>query len=395
MHTMAKKPRRVSTARKVKDYDDRPGISYASHSLYTWRNNPPFVRFLHVPAMQRDSRLTLALKVLKGMALSLSRFYVEPNDTPSKIKDFVVQEVERFWTVGASHMVDAMDWGWAGGEVLYKYDSSGELHFDAFQKFRAMDIQPVTLDGNFAGIELKTQGKKYIGGQYAFWHVYEREFNRWWGRSIFESAFLPWHELHDKNGALDMRRMFYYKHSFQGKTGRFPSGGYTDETTGAVTPNRDILVNLMQNHRSGGDFALPSDRDENGDYLWDIEHTTTSQSAHDVREYVDDLYREETEGIGVSQELIMAADTGSGYSGRKIPEQSVRGILSQEVFWMIYDFDQQVIRPMIQHNFGQDADYQIKPFGLVEEEPIEPEGQEAIPGQAVDQFRKQPNLRVA
>ena len=83
MHTMAKKPRRVSTARKVKDYDDRPGISYASHSLYTWRNNPPFVRFLHVPAMQRDSRLTLALKVLKGMALSLSRFYVEPNDTPS------------------------------------------------------------------------------------------------------------------------------------------------------------------------------------------------------------------------------------------------------------------------------------------------------------------------
>lgn len=389
------RPGRNVTKRKVKNYDDRPSFSYASMAMFPWRNNPPFIRMYHVPAMQRDSRLSLAMSVLKGMALSLSRFYVKDEDGDEEIRQFVIRQVERFWTVGAAHMIDSMDWGWAGGEVMYRYNGNGELDFNCFQKFRAMDIAPVTLEGDFAGIELKVRNNKFLGGQYAFWTVHDREFNRWWGRSKYESAFLPWFEKHDRHGALDARRAYYYRHSFQGEIGRFPEGSYIDEH-GQEVSNRDTMMALQQNARSGGSFTLSSARDEQGNFLWDIEDRAKTQTSHDVREYIEDLDRESTEGLGVSDELFRAADTGSGFSGRKIPEQAVRGILSQVVFWMVYDFDEQVIRPLVRQNYNVDPTHEIIPFGLIDEDQaVEQEEGGRVPEETKETFRQDPKLRVA
>ncbi len=396
---MPKTPKRVNTKRKIQNYEHRPGLSYASQFLYTYRNIPPCVRRLHVPAMQRHHRLSLAMSILKGMATSLSRFWVEPNDAPQEVKDFVVSQINRFWTVGAPHMLEAMDWGWAAGETMYRYDRQNQLNYHCFQKFRALDVTPVTLHGDFAGLELRNQGQQFLGGMYAFWHTHGRDHDRWWGRSKYEPAYTPWFEMSDRNGAIDCRRHYYYRHSFQGEIGRYPEGSTPNEA-GEAIPNRDIMARLVENARSGGTYILPSQRDENGNPEWDIIDRTKTQTSHDVREYISDLLREATEGMGVSEEVFQAADTGSGYSGRKIPEQAIRAILSQEVFWLVFDFDEQVIRPLVRMNFGTDENYEIIPFGLIDEDQgdetpqvVEDEGGR-VPGAAYDEARRNPRLKV-
>ena len=70
----------------------------------------------------------------------------------------------------------------------------------------------------------------------------------------------------------------------------------------------------------------------------------------------------------VSEEVFRAAETGSGYSGRRIPETAFRGILTDIVQWMVTDFDDQILRPLIRRNFGQEPEYEIIVFGLVEQE---------------------------
>jgi len=391
-----RKRRKLDTSRKVKGYDDRVGYGYASAARYLWRNNPPFVRLMHVRAMQKDPRLSLGMSVLKGMAISLPKFWVEPNDATPEIKEFVKAQIERFWTVSAHAMLESMDWGWAAGEVLYRYDYDDQLHFDYIQKFHAADVMPVTLEGDFAGIEVRAESNQFVGGQYAFWTVHDRDYNRWWGRSRYESAFVPWNEMYDRNGALDARRVYYFRHSFQGEVGRYPEGAHVDKN-GVTQPNRDIMRALVENARSGGSYILPSTRDEHGNYLWSVEDRQTTNTSHDVREYIEDLRLECTEGIGLSTEVLQAAETGSGYSGRKVPEQAVRGILSQIVFWLIHDFDELVIKPLVEINFGRESNHSVLPFGLTDEpsgEPVAPEGQ-SVPMAAMDAFERNPNMRVA
>lgn len=359
------------TDRIVTDYE--PGDVYLSaNAYYNWRRRPPFHRMFHVPAMLVDARVQMALGILKGMITSLARFYVEEgmseiDDTPSDVKQFLVKQIERFWRVGANRLMSAMEWGFYGAEVLYDIDSDGHFCFKGFQDFRPSDIAPVTMDGEFIGIEIRHKSHPtYIGGQKAFWHVHWRHHNKWLGGSRLRGAFMPWLDKVDEGGALDVRRLYYYKHVFQGEIIRHPPGSHVDEN-GNSKPYSEIARSMVEKARAGGVYALPAIYDEaHGNPLWDIVDRHANSAAQDVREYCSDLDKEISEGIGLSEEVYQAAETGSGYSGRKIPEQAARGMLTEVVYWMIADADAQIFRPLVKRNFGIVPDYEIIPFGIID-----------------------------
>jgi len=80
---------------------------------------------------------------------------------------------------------------------------------------------------------------------------------------------------------------------------------------------------------------------------------------------VDDLKGDISEGMGVPDEVIEAAETGSGYSGRRIPQNALRGMLSEVANFLIQDLNDQILEPLIRRNFGEVPDYEIQTFGLV------------------------------
>ena len=374
----------ISSRDLLKTYSGRyqpPQVLWGSSGYWLYRDKPPFRRFWHVPAMIADPRITMALLTIKGALTSLARFYIDESycndgdyEAPdSEIKQFAVKQITRWWRNSVSFMLEAMEWGWTGGEPLYRVQKDGKIGFDKIRWFESRDIYPVTKNGEFVGLELRPRGAgghgMFLGGEKAFWHVHWRNRHRWWGWSRLFGAYEPWLDLHSEGGGIDIRRKWYYKHAYQGKRLYHPPGTYIDDQ-GKRIPWKEIARSLVEQERAGGIFVFDSIYHEGTkNPLWKIEDPPSSgDGGLDVREYIYDLKREIVEGLGVSEELFRAAETGSGYSGRSIPEKAFRGILTDIVQWMIVDFDEQILRPLIRRNFGEEPEYEIQVFGLVEQE---------------------------
>jgi len=70
------------------------------------------------------------------------------------------------------------------------------------------------------------------------------------------------------------------------------------------------------------------------------------------------------EGMGVPIELVEPVGTGA-YAGRRIPMDAFLATLHEIACWLISDFDEQVLRPLAERNFGPGLEYTIIPFGII------------------------------
>lgn len=382
---MAKRRGRKAQQRLLKtqtaDYNPVLSVTPFYHSSI-YHHRPPFYRFLHVPLMLADSRVRMAMLAYKGTITSLARFYVDEGDeqeaNESEIKKYAVRQLTRWWRNSASKMLDSLAWGWFAGEPLYRVNNLGQTAFRGMREFRPMDVWPITKNGELVGIELHPYGNiadepdtmkyHYLGGMKAFWHTHWRNEGRWWGQSRLYGAFQPWLDLHKYGGGYGLRDKYYYRHVYHGDIGRYPAGSVQDDN-GDLVASKDVMRDILEKARAGEVIGLPSTRDEQSkEYLWDIQARNTGTAADDIRAYVKDLRCEMTEGMGIPEEVFQAAESGSGYSGRKIPEEAFRGMLTEVIFWMVNDFDEQILRPLIKFNFGYVPDYEIIPFGIMKED---------------------------
>ena len=342
---------------------------YGSLWYYNYRRKPPFRRLIHVPAMLANPRVQIVLQTFEGAITSLTHFFVAEEN--SEIKQYLIKQIERWWRNSASKMIyNALPYGYFGAQTMYRIDTNGRLAFSYLKQYMARDVYPVTRKGELAGIELRnSRGTKdrYIGAEKAFWHIHWREYHPWWGQSRFFGAYEPWLDMTSEGGALDVRRFYFYRNALQNDVGYHPHDYETDET-GQEKYTGDIMRSMIEKQRSGGVYSLPNTRDVNGNRLWEIETKDTTGGAAEVLEYPESLKDEISEGMGMSSEVIHASETGSGFSGRKIPESAFRGILTNIVYWMVCDIDEQCFRPLVKHVFQCEPDYEIIPFGIVRDE---------------------------
>ena len=367
------------------------------HSAYMFHGRlPPFSVFRHVPMMEKEPRIQLAMEYIKGTITSRAMFYVDetgsergPEDEhrfgvedgeqpASKMKKFIMEQLQRWWTTSARSQMMALDYGFFGAEVNYCIRNN-MTSFHSMTRIAPMDCSPVSLDGDLVGMVVKNHtgvGRVYIGGPKKLWHVQRREQNKFWGRSRYAAAYDPWMDLVHEGGAKDIKRLYFHKNVYQGDTIYFPADGITLLPDGTTEPAAKTAQRLVTQKRTGAAISLPSLFDESGNRLWEIVNHETGSAGQQLLDNIDKLKDEMTEGIGVPRELIEAAETGSGYSGRKVPQDAFHGMLAEILFWMVHDFDEQVIKPLVRMNFGiTEPNYQIIPFGLVEEpsEPDEPQ----------------------
>jgi len=125
----------------------------------------------------------------------------------------------------------------------------------------------------------------------------------------------------------------------------------------------------VEKQRSGGAYTFPSTTDPlSGKRLWEVETKDTTGGGQQVLDNVAVLADEIAEGLGIPPEMISASETGSGFSGRKIPESAFRGILTNIVQEMVSDIDDQCFRSLVKEAFNVEPSYEIVPFGLVRDE---------------------------
>ena len=116
-------------------------------------NQPLFNRFW-IPAMERDPHLWYGFQMLRGPIISKAKYKVN-SDNPDVLA-FVDRQIKRFWTNGIPLSLTAMEYGFCGAEVVYRYNKQlGTMEYGSLKYLHPRDVRPVLKNSALVGIRVK------------------------------------------------------------------------------------------------------------------------------------------------------------------------------------------------------------------------------------------------
>ena len=332
------------------------------------RNRPPFSQTV-IQEMLADPRVIFGLWLLKGPILANSRFYIECDD--SKVKQFLIKNVTRFWRNSAARALKAIEWGFSGSETMYRVED-GQIQFDTLRDLHSQDVRCVTQQGQLVGFVVRNvpnpttkQGRQkvFLGVPKGFWHTHWRTHHPWYGLSRLYAAHIPWWEMWSDGGYRDIRRLWFHKNAFEGGIMYHPPG-ITRTKDGLAISNKDLAREMIEKKRTGGTLTLPNTMGGEGIRSWEYVAPQPNAVPAGLMEYGASLKEELFEGMGIPPEIFEGGGQGFGSAtGRQVPEEAFFSVLQEMVGWLIQDADDQIFRHLVQMNFGS-VPYEIIPFGL-------------------------------
>jgi len=328
-------------------------------------NRPLFYRAKYIPEMLRDPRVSFGVKLIKGPILSKARFKIETKD--EELKQSLIRQITKFWTKAACVSLHSIIYGFSGSQVIYKFNKEfGLMEFHNLKHLKTHDVRPLIGKDTDEIVAVAVKGIKHKGLVYLrptkfLWCVHEKTHHRWFGRSRLEGAFIPWYEQWMPRGYRSIRQMWFYKNAYTSVSMRVPHGS-TKDSNGELVPNMRLAQEIADRYVTGSSALLP--RSPDGDNDWELEPGKSTPVPDGLLEYGEVLGNEIWEGMGIPPEVVSAGGTGA-FAGRRIPQQAYYSVLQEVINEHIFDFDDQVLRPMAILNHGHD-DYEINPISLLD-----------------------------
>jgi hypothetical protein len=256
--------------------------------------------------------------------------------------------------------------GNAGGEAQWFQDpDTGMMELQGLRDAAIPDMRPMQLRGQLAGLEIL--GNHHVFAPRFWWITNDPLYGSFYGQSRLEPAWHPFSDKAGKHGALGCRRLWYLKNAYRGGRMRHPVGRFKD-TDGEIKDYEQKARQIVELYETGGVLTQPNTRDENGNYMWEFEDPTINGELRDLREYPKDLDREILIGLGIPPEVVDAAESGSGWSGRSVPFLVFLSGEDEIASNMVHSIDRQLIRYGARFNFGSAAKYEIKVHSLIQAE---------------------------
>lgn len=330
---------------------------------------PPFtLRYVYLMLM--DPHVTFGLWLIKGPIRTRTRISI--NTDNEDLRQYLADNLNRFWENSVSRALKAIEWGYSCSEVLYT-TKKNRIYFETLKDIHSMDAVAFTENGQFVGARIANvidNPECFLSPPKILWHVHSREQNPIYGRSRLYGAFKPWVETWTSGGFRDCRRLFFLKYAYDGGMMRYPLG---DSPTSGLEngevrrrSNQDIAREILDKKKTGGTIVLPNETDENGVQRWQYEPPSAPPAPSGIMEYGKDLRDEIWEGLGIPPELAQAEGTGA-YAGRKVPQEGFLASLQELSNWVVYDFDTQILRKLAYVTFGSAGlDYELQTYGLIQ-----------------------------
>ena len=300
----------------------------------------------------------------------------------SGVKKYVQDILDRFWRCSLNVALEMLAYGYNGSEPIYA-EEKGSIVFDYLRPIHAFDIKPWTYKGQLQRLRVTntlgvTRGSN--GGDVdlpvasgkvpakGLWLVHDSMYSQWFGRSVLAPAWLPWRFKTMPDGAHDIINKWYYKHAYSGMVVKYPNRTYQDELGGPEIPAKDFALQMGEQVKSGANLALPSEKDQNGNPLWEIaQYAEANGDGGGLIEYLNQYLDIQIQrGIGIPDEVITHQGATGGYSRSMVALAAFMMCEEQILNNIVEVLDDQVIRPLVLLNYGGKAQYKIKPKSLVE-----------------------------
>lgn len=265
-------------------------------------------------------------------------------------------------------------YGWSAGEIVYG-DQDGYYRPTRMLHFSSRDVVPVVnpvtrvaegiqITGNFTGTKRLWAFRESVPNK-GFWYVHAGRFEGYFGDSQIRPAWKDWRRAEGIDGNNEITdlacyrfgtgivKVFHPEGLYTGTTSSVPSWGINGKVS-----NSDIARQISETMKAGAGIALSSEKyqnDKGGGLKWDVVVEPFTTNIEQLLAQGSNLELRCAKAIGVPPEVIQAAETGSGYSGRAIPLQGFLISQQNRLNDMTKQVMEQIVNPVLKWNLGPDA----------------------------------------
>jgi 2'-5' RNA ligase len=334
---------------------------------------------LDVPRMANDPQIRLCIWMRTSLFLH-ANWEIECDSADAK--KWIDATVHTCWTRIVPAMLGQY-FSWGNSCALPNYNSDdGFLDVTGCRLVTPMSGTPHLwtngpYNGTFYGIDLANNSSLSDGGSrnvlvrtpFAMWFGGSERKAPLYDESLLSSAYMPWLEKTTRGAALDTRRTYYRRMTVPPIIWRVPRGRLDPSNPNSMTC-ADYASKLAETLENNSTVIVPDDRvmgiDGRGEAQWEAKSFGAASSPVDVLSYIRELDREIMRAMGIPPEVVEASETGSGYSGRQIPQQALYTITDQLVIAMMDAIDRCILRDLVPHNFGENVRWRLKAVPLAE-----------------------------
>ena len=283
---------------------------------------------------------------------------------------FVKQTWETLWKLNRSCLTKAKRLGYHAVQINWETSDDGMLEVDSCKEFEWEDVRPRTFRGQPVGFRVKADE---VWSPRALWMSFDADAGFPWGQGLLNRQYPDWYEKWMDHGAKKLGQLAMIKYSVRGDQMFYPINQSFEYEEGGVIktiPWRDAVREIQENMLSGATIALPMHTNPDGQNrrLVEIESGPTSTGVQGAAfEWEDRQDINIMKGADIAPEVIEAAASGSGFSGRSVPLMMTVQAVQSEFDDIVSQVDRQVIRPAAWLMFGGDPQYVMKPKSILEE----------------------------
>lgn len=334
--------------------------------IYTFRDEywsgPEF--YWDVEAMQMHDCISTPLEYVKA---PISQMQVKATASSSRVAKFLLDEWTKFKEMWIPVVQESgYSYGWHASEPVYAIER-GLLVQNELHDFSARDAQPLVRGNQIVGVQVQnlSSNVRDLPGSdkgfptKGFWYAHRPRAGRHYGTSQIRGAWKPWRRLTGRDGLEEVMDIGIHRYG----TGNVVVKAPMEDVRATNQPpgqNRQSALErgreMAEAVKSGGAIVLPSTFDPNTNQpKWSLEAFQPDMKLNELIAGAEFLEKKCSKGIGFPPELLEAADTGSGFSGRLIPLQGFLMAQQRSAQNLFFAWFTQIGQPLIWWNFGRNA----------------------------------------
>lgn len=354
--------------------------NWQSHAM----NRRPVWSYFMADLMLLDHQVFFGVCLGNAPLMSLE---VEVAGPHKEINEFVADQFKRIWSTSASHIFRAKYYGYIAAEIVFQQTERGWEIEKAVSR-HPRDTRPLFAPenvgeftrGDLVGVRIRGLGRTYTGViatnsvstdlplPKSCWLTYDAEYGQYYGRAALERSYGAWWDKAMPGGAYDLRRLRNVKDSWIGDVLKYPISKRFKLPDGTEITARDLARQIGEARVSGGVVVIPSDTDDKGNPYFAYQPPHAIAGEEHAKQWISDLDDDIFDGLLLPREVVEAAATGSGFSGRSVPMMMFLGTRDLEASVYVRELNNQVFKKLVEWNFGGRycEEYTIQPIPLLE-----------------------------